>query len=48
MVGLAPDAAHFFKFLLILVLYNISSTLFNLLLAANIAESGIAILVSAV
>lgn len=48
MVGLAPDAAHFFKFILILVLYNICQTVFNLLLSANIAESGIAILVSAV
>jgi hypothetical protein len=27
MAGLAPDAAHFFKFLLILVLYTIAMTL---------------------
>lgn len=28
MAGLAPDAAHFFKFLLILVLYTLALTLF--------------------
>jgi len=28
MAGLAPDAAHFFKFLLILVLYSLAMTLF--------------------
>ena len=28
MAGLAPDAAHFFKFLFILVLYTLAMTLF--------------------
>lgn len=48
MVGLSPSAASFFKFLLILVEFNIATTLLNLLLAAAIDDSGIAILVSAV
>ncbi|KAK4058044.1 hypothetical protein OIO90_000783 [Microbotryomycetes sp. JL221] len=47
MVGLTASAAAFFKFLLILVLFNIATVLWNLLLAANI-EAGIAILISAV
>ena len=28
MAGLSPNAAHFFKFLLILVLYSLAMTLF--------------------
>ena len=48
MVGLAPTAAHFFKYLLILVEFNIASTLFNLVLAAALDNVGVAILVSAV
>ena len=48
MVGLSPDAANFFKYLLILVLYSIAMTLFNFLLAALVSEVGVAILISAV
>ena len=48
MVGLAPTAAHFFKYLLILVEFNIASTLFNLFLAAALSNVGVAILISAV
>ncbi|GAA6023398.1 hypothetical protein JCM11491_006458 [Sporobolomyces phaffii] len=48
MVGLSHDAAHFFKFLLILVLYSIAMTLFNFLLAALVSDTGIAILISSV
>ncbi|ORY75662.1 hypothetical protein BCR35DRAFT_292865 [Leucosporidium creatinivorum] len=48
MVGLAHSAAHFFKFLLILILFNIATTMWNLFLAAIINDSGIAILVSSV
>ncbi|KAL8278009.1 hypothetical protein RQP46_009641 [Phenoliferia psychrophenolica] len=48
MVGLSPSAANFFKFLLILVEFNVASTLFNLLLGAALDNSGVAILISAV
>ncbi|KAM0755765.1 hypothetical protein T439DRAFT_320473 [Meredithblackwellia eburnea MCA 4105] len=48
MVGLSPTAAHFFKYLLILIEFNVVTTLWNLLLAAAISESGIAILISSV
>ncbi|KAE9395118.1 ABC transporter [Gymnopus androsaceus JB14] len=47
MAGLAPDAAHFFKFLLILVLYTLALTLFNFLLGTLFRNGGIAILLSA-
>ncbi|KAF8162818.1 hypothetical protein B0H34DRAFT_693057 [Crassisporium funariophilum] len=47
MAGLAPDAAHFFKFLLILVLYSLAMTLFNFLLGTLFQNGGIAILLSA-
>ncbi|KAI0737947.1 ABC transporter [Daedaleopsis nitida] len=47
MAGLAHDAAHFFKFLLILVLYSLAMTLFNFLLACLFRNGGIAILISA-
>ncbi|KAI0927964.1 hypothetical protein AcW2_004129 [Taiwanofungus camphoratus] len=47
MVGLAHDAAHFFKFLFILVLYTLAMTLFNFLLACTFRNGGIAILLSA-
>jgi hypothetical protein len=47
MVGLAPDAGHFFKFLLILVEFSIAASLLNLLLAAAIPNVGVAILLSA-
>jgi ABC-2 type transporter len=35
MTGLAPDAAHFFKFLFILVLYTLAMTLFVSLILAS-------------
>ncbi|KZS98849.1 ABC transporter [Sistotremastrum niveocremeum HHB9708] len=47
MAGLAHDAAHYFKFLFILVLYSLSMTLFNFLLACVFRNGGIAILLSA-
>lgn len=47
MVGFAHDAAHFFKFLFILVLYTLAMTLFNFLLACLFRNGGIAILLSA-
>ncbi|KAI1791502.1 ABC transporter [Ganoderma leucocontextum] len=47
MAGLAHDAAHFFKFLFILVLYALAMTLFNFLLACLFRNGGIAILISA-
>jgi len=47
MTGLAPEAVHFFKFLLILALYAIAMTLFNFLLACYFANGGVAILLSA-
>ncbi|EIN07867.1 hypothetical protein PUNSTDRAFT_69957 [Punctularia strigosozonata HHB-11173 SS5] len=47
MAGLADDAAHFFKFLFILVLYTLVMTLFNFLLGCLFHNGGIAILLSA-
>ncbi|EIW85570.1 hypothetical protein CONPUDRAFT_118487 [Coniophora puteana RWD-64-598 SS2] len=47
MAGLAHDAAHFFKFLFILVLYTLVMTLFNFLLGTLFYNGGIAILISA-
>ncbi|KAF8881935.1 hypothetical protein CPB84DRAFT_1791330 [Gymnopilus junonius] len=47
MAGLAPEAVHFFKFLLILVLYSLAITLFNFLLGTLFQNGGIAILLSA-
>ncbi|PVG02198.1 hypothetical protein CPB86DRAFT_751576 [Serendipita vermifera] len=47
MAGLAPDAAHFFKFLFVLVLFTFAMTLFNFLLACTFRNGGIAILLSA-
>ncbi|GLB35512.1 putative ABC-2 type transporter [Lyophyllum shimeji] len=47
MAGLAHDAAHFFKFLFILVLYTLAMTLFNFLLGTMLHNGGIAILLSA-
>lgn len=46
MVGLTATAANFFKFLLILVLYTIATTLWNFFLAAAFTDVGVAILVS--
>lgn len=48
MVGLAKDAAHFFKFLLIILLFSICMTVWNFLLAAAIDDTGSAILISAI
>ncbi|KIY48243.1 ABC transporter [Fistulina hepatica ATCC 64428] len=47
MTGLAPEAQHFFKFLLIIVLYTLAITLFNFLLGATFHNGGVAILMSA-
>ncbi|KAI0345048.1 hypothetical protein BDW22DRAFT_1353889 [Trametopsis cervina] len=47
MAGLAHDAAHYFKFLFILVLYTLAMTLFNFLLGCLFTNGGIAILLSA-
>ncbi|KAK0492058.1 hypothetical protein EDD18DRAFT_1080115 [Armillaria luteobubalina] len=47
MAGLAGDAAHYFKFLLVLFLYTLAITLFNFLLGALFHNGGIAILLSA-
>jgi hypothetical protein len=48
MAGLAPHAANFFKYLLILVLYTICMALFNFLLGSAISDGGLAILLSAI
>jgi len=47
MAGLAGDAAHFFKFIFVLVLYTLAITLFNFLLGTVFRNGGIAILLSA-
>ncbi|KAJ7491144.1 hypothetical protein FB451DRAFT_1222203 [Mycena latifolia] len=47
MAGLAHDAAHYFKFLFILVLYTLAMTLYNFLLGTLFHNGGIAILLSA-
>ncbi|KAH9023839.1 ABC-2 type transporter-domain-containing protein [Lactarius pseudohatsudake] len=47
MGGLAPHAANYFKFLLVLVLYTIAMTLFNFLLGAAVRNGGLALLLSA-
>ncbi|KAK2460677.1 hypothetical protein APHAL10511_007147 [Amanita phalloides] len=47
MAGLSPHPANFFKFLLILVLYSLTMTLFNFLLGTFFYNGGIAILLSA-
>ncbi|CAK5280210.1 unnamed protein product [Mycena citricolor] len=47
MAGLAHDAAHFFKFLFVLVLYTLAMTLYNFLLGTLFQNGGIAILLSA-
>lgn len=47
MAGLSPDAANFFKFILILVLYSLGMTLYNFLLGTLFQNGGIAILLSA-
>ncbi|GAA5870310.1 hypothetical protein JCM8547_006599 [Rhodosporidiobolus lusitaniae] len=48
MVGLSATAAHFFKFLLILLLFTIATTLWNFFLAAVFSDVGIAILLSSI
>ncbi|KAF9023043.1 hypothetical protein BDZ89DRAFT_1093146 [Hymenopellis radicata] len=47
MAGLSHEAASFFKFLLILVLFTLALTLFNFLLGALFQNGGVAILLSA-
>ncbi|KAJ7778671.1 hypothetical protein DFH07DRAFT_876274 [Mycena maculata] len=47
MAGLAHDAAHYFKFLFILVLYTLAMTLYNFLLGTFFHNGGVAILLSA-
>ncbi|KAG8891248.1 hypothetical protein FRC00_014031 [Tulasnella sp. 408] len=47
MAGLSADAARFFKFLLILVLFALAMALYNFLLACTFRNGGIAILLSA-
>ncbi len=47
MAGLSPNAARFFKFLLILILFSLAMTIFNFLLACTFQNGGIAILLSA-
>ncbi|KAG2359299.1 hypothetical protein BDR07DRAFT_1415403 [Suillus spraguei] len=47
MAGLAHDAVHFFKFILVIVLYTLVMTLFNFLLGTLFRNGGIAILLSA-
>lgn len=47
MAGLSADAARFFKFLLILVLFSLAMALYNFLLACTFSNGGIAILLSA-
>ncbi|KAF8264261.1 hypothetical protein EI94DRAFT_1593905 [Lactarius quietus] len=47
MSGLAPHAANFFKFLLIVVLYTIAMTVFNFLLGVSISNGGLALLLGA-
>jgi hypothetical protein len=46
MVGLSSSAAHFFKFLLILLLYTLTTTLWSFFLAAAFTDVGVAILIS--
>ncbi|KAF9533605.1 hypothetical protein CPB83DRAFT_783282 [Crepidotus variabilis] len=47
MAGLSPQAANFFKFILILVLYSLAMTLYNFLLGTLFQNGGVAILLSA-
>ncbi|KAL0068131.1 hypothetical protein AAF712_004791 [Marasmius tenuissimus] len=47
MAGLSHNAANYFKFLFILVLYTLAMTLFNFLLGTLFHNGGIAILLSA-
>ncbi|KAG6333232.1 hypothetical protein ID866_5855 [Astraeus odoratus] len=47
MGGLSAEAARFFKFLFILVLFTLVMTLWNFLLATSFRNGGIAILISA-
>ncbi|WVR06377.1 hypothetical protein IAU60_003408 [Kwoniella sp. DSM 27419] len=46
MVGLSHDASRFFKFLLIIIEFSLSMTLFNFLLACVFRHGGVAILLS--
>ncbi|KAF9105647.1 hypothetical protein BGX27_009508 [Mortierella sp. AM989] len=48
MIGLSPVAEHFLKFLLILVLFNISTAMFCLVIAAGVRTTGVASLASSI
>ncbi|CAO3564493.1 unnamed protein product [Mortierella alpina] len=48
MIGLSPVAQTFLKFLLILVLFNVSTALFCLVIAAGVRTTGIASLASSI
>ncbi|KAF9416956.1 hypothetical protein BGZ76_004573, partial [Entomortierella beljakovae] len=48
MIGLTADVVTFFKFLLILVLFNISTAMFCLVIAAGVRATGVASLASSI
>ncbi|KAF9081826.1 hypothetical protein BGX23_000409, partial [Mortierella sp. AD031] len=48
MIGLTADVQTFFKFLLILVLFNISTAMFCLVIAAGVRTTGVASLASSI
>ncbi|KAF8937941.1 hypothetical protein BGZ47_008810 [Haplosporangium gracile] len=48
MIGLTGDAQTFFKFLLILVLFNVSTAMFCLVIAAGVRTTGVASLASSI
>ncbi|KAF9175294.1 hypothetical protein BGX20_006981 [Mortierella sp. AD010] len=48
MIGLSPVVVTFFKFLLILVLFNVSTAMFCLVIAAGVKTTGIASLASSI
>ncbi|KAF9344522.1 hypothetical protein BGX26_004274, partial [Mortierella sp. AD094] len=48
MIGLSPVVETFFKFLLILVLFNISTAMFCLVIAAGVRATGVASLASSI
>ncbi|KAI8599001.1 hypothetical protein EDD21DRAFT_380959 [Dissophora ornata] len=48
MIGLSPVVATFFKFLLILVLFNIATAMFCLVIAAGVRTTGVASLASSI
>ncbi|KAF9899647.1 hypothetical protein EC991_008521 [Linnemannia zychae] len=48
MIGLTADVETFFKFLLILVLFNVSTAMFCLVIAAGVRTTGVASLASSI